>query len=665
MPSILSGWNRTLVIWVALIAGMAAIFPGPLSQAAPSVHVIINTSAHGQRENPHMWGLFIENICNDVDGGLYAQMIQNPDFKNDVPPADCKVVHGKWLSPDGHLHTPPRGGPMLAWRPVAWQPHQLRLRVVSTKPLSSAHQLSLRVQVVAGSAGVGNVGYWGMPLKAGRKYLITFYARTSGKNIPLDVALTNTQMTQHYAQHTIEVNSPNWHQFQVKLLSKGDSHQGMVTFTAHGPAKFYITLAQMFPISMCTGKPEFFRHDIVALLARLHPGFLRFPGGNFIEGISLADSYNWRKTVGPMIDRPGHMNYWGYRNTDGFGFMGWLRLTKRLHAEPLYCTSAGLLWNAQTIKGTNLNVYIRRMLSAVGFANDPVGTHWGNLRAKFGHHQPFGIKYVEIGNENGGPSYQHNYPIMGAALHRAFPSVIPIADDWDGLPPGHLQIIDQHFYPSEKWFRYHANQYDSYPENAPKVLVGEYAVGPSHSHYGDFRMTLAETAFMIGMERNCSKVILASYGVTLDNASAVHLHINLIQFNGRIAFGRSMYWVQYLFNHEQPATVFPTSIIPNNVVQHRLFADSGLTAGGHHMIIKVDNTSGYPVTANFLVRGSVRFSGSGIAYTLHTMHPSIDNNFRHPDRIVPVRSIFAVRGATLSYRFKPYSVTVLRVKTRE
>ncbi len=668
MLSVLSKWNRTLVIGAALAAGMAVLFADSVGEAAPSVHVIINTAAHGQRENPHMWGLFIENICNDVDGGLYAQMIQNPDFKNDVPPADCKVVNGKWLSPDGQLHPPPRGGPMLAWRPVALRPHQVSLRVVSTTPLSAAHQLSLRVQVAAGSAGVGNIGYWGMPLQAGRQYLVTFYARTSGKNLPVTVALTNTRLTQRYARHSVEINSPHWHKYQMKLLSTGDSHQGMLAFTARGPAKFYVTLAQMFPISRHTDKPEFFRHDIVALLSRLHPGFLRFPGGNFIEGISLADSYNWRKTVGPMIDRPGHMNFWGYRNTDGFGFMGWLRLTRRLHTEPMYCTSAGLLWNAQTLKGTHLSVYIRRMLSAVGFANDPASTHWGNLRARFGHPQPFGIKYVEIGNENGGPSYHRNYPIMEAALHKAFPSVIPIADDWGSVPPGHLQIIDQHFYPSKKWFRYHANQYDSYPESGPKVLVGEYAVGASHSHYGDFRMTLAETAFMIGMERNCSKVILASYGVTLDNAGASRAHINLIQFNDRIAFGRSMYWVQYLFNHEQPATVFPTTIIrngPGRMVQHRLFVDAGLTARGHHMIIKVDNASAYPVTGNFLLRGSARFTGSGVAYTLHTMNPGIDNNFRHPDRIVPMRSIFTAHGVNLSYRFKRYSITVLRVNTQE
>jgi len=665
MRMVLRGLGRAVATLLVLIAGGVAAISGK-SQAATPVGVVINTAVPGQQENPHMWGLFIENICNDVDGGIYAQMIRNPDFKNDVPPADCKVVHGKWISPDGHIHQPPAGGPMLAWMPVATSPHQVALRVVATQPLSKAHKLSLHVNIHSGIAGVGNVGYWGMPLKAGRTYQVTFYARTNRHGVPLAVSLTNTRQSRTYGRHMVNINSTHWQKYQIDVSCNSYSHQGMLTFTAHGPTDFNITLVQMFALSPRTGKPQFFRNDVVRLLTQLHPGFLRFPGGNFIEGISLADSYNWRRTIGPMIDRPGHMNFWGYRDTDGFGFLGWLRLARRLHAEPMYCTSAGLLWSAQTLKGTNLGIYIHRMLTAVAFANDSTGTYWGNLRAKQGYRKPFGIKFVEIGNENGGPSYDHNYPIMQAALRKAFPKVIPIADDWGGVPPGHPVIIDQHFYPTEKWFRHHASQYNNYPENGPKVFVGEYAVGSSHSHYGDFRMTLAETAFMIGMERNCSKVIMASYGVTLVNSGASRAHINLVQFNNRTAFGRSMYWVQYLFNHQQPATVYPATMNRNSVgkvLRHRLFVDAGRTRNGRHLIIKVDNASNQPVTLEFHLHGAVKFSGTGTAFTLHTRFPGTDNNFRNPDRIVPVRSLFVARDKLLQYHIKPYSITVLRADT--
>ncbi len=656
-----AGTFGTLMLVIA--AGIAFTRCGA-ALGAPDVQITIPTAVRGQRENPHMWGVFLENICHDVDGGLYAQMIQNPDFKNDVPPADCKVVNGRWLSPDGKFHPIPFGGPLFAWKPVADPGDRASLHVTGRHPLSAAHKLSLQIHVQSGIAGVGNIGYGGMPLHAGRKYLITFYARTPGPTVPLHVELTNTLLSTPYGTGVIAIHGRSWNKYHCVLKCSGTTYQGLLALRAHAPARFNLTLVQMFPESRRTGKPEFFRRDIFRLLARLHPGFLRFPGGNFIEGISLDDSYNWRQTVGPMIDRPGHMNFWGYRNTDGFGFMGWLRLASRLKTQPMYCTSAGLLWNAQTIKGTNLNLYIHRMLTAVAFANDPVGTRWGNLRAKFGHPKPFGIKFVEIGNENGGPSYHHNYPIMQAALEKAFPSVTPITDDWGGVPRGRLQIIDQHFYPSGKWFRHHANQYDAYPAHGPKVFVGEYAVGRAHNRLGDFHMTLAETAYMIGMERNCSKVIMASYGVTLDNAAAAPAHINLIEFNDRTAIGRSMYWVQYLFNHQQPRIVYPAVIHFNSHrgLRYRLFADAGVTADRRELIIKIDNASNHAITTELKLHGIAHFAGGGIVYTLHERNPRIDNNFLHPARVVPVRSVIKAAGKSLQYRFKPYSITVMRMR---
>ena len=439
-----------------------------------------------------------------------------------------------------------------------------------------------------------------------------------------------------------------------------------MTLISDGPATFHVNLVLMFPVSPETGRAEFFRHDIAQLIKRLHPGFLRFPGGNYIEGYSLDDSYNWRQTVGPMIDRPGHVNYWGYRDTDGFGFLGWLDLAQRIGAEPLYCTSAALLHNAPSLPGTNLQVYIHEMLSAVAFADNPVNTRWGALRAKSGHPAPFNLKYVEIGNENGGPSYDHNYHIMAHVLHRTFPKAIPIADNWGGIPSGRLSIIDDHYYGGQQWFLSHGNQYNAYPRSGPEVFVGEYAVGNTKARYGDFRSTLAETAFMIGMERNCDVVRLASYGVTLDNAGAGPCPINLIEFNDKTAFGRSSYWVQYLFNHNKPAMVYPTRVRVRGILKKQLrtprfFADGGISADGKHLIIKVDNASGSPMPTAIALRGIIKADSRGTAITLHESNPGLDNTFAHPTRVVPETSTFAVGAAAVRYTFKPCSVTVLRL----
>ena len=45
--------------------------------------------------------------------------------------------------------------------------------------------------------------------------------------------------------------------------------------------------------------------------------FLRIPGGCVIEGDTLALRFQWKKAIGPIADRPGHWDIWGYWNTDG------------------------------------------------------------------------------------------------------------------------------------------------------------------------------------------------------------------------------------------------------------------------------------------------------------------------------------------------------------
>ncbi len=675
-----------VAVAMALLAGVS----GTVIAATPPARITVDAAVPGRAENPRMWGVFIENICHDVDGGLYAQMIRNPDFQNDVPPADCQVVAGRWrkvnghlqwpphftrekngpdvawISVNGHIHQPPPGGPLLAWKPLEPTPGSVSLLIEKQKPLSGAHPLSLQVAAKQAGAGVANVGYWGMPIKKGRAYQVSFYARTpNGTAAAVQASLANANGTKHFAHTAVTISGSAWRRYRCTLRADGSTYHGALTLTATAPATFDINLVLMFPVSEKTGKAEFIRHDLLALLKRLHPGFLRFPGGNYIEGYSLDDSYNWRQTVGPMIDRPGHVNYWGYRDTDGFGYLGWLELAQRVEAQPLYCTSAGLLHSAQTIPGTNLNKYINEMLTAVAFANDPGDTRFGALRAQCGHPAHFDLKYLEIGNENGGPSYNRNYHIMAYALHKAYPGVIPIADDWGGIPSGPLSMVDKHYYPSQQWFLNHTNLYNRYPRTGPKIFVGEYAVGNTHARYGDFRSTLAETAFMIGMERNCDVVRLASYGVTLDNAGAVPCIINLIEFNDRTAFGRSSYWVQYLFNHNKPAVVYPTHVQLGVAVKHlktpRLFADAGVTANRRVLIIKVVNASGHAMPASIDLHGFTRIAHGGMAITLHERNPGLDNTFNHPNRVVPKTAPCGGLADHFRYTFRPYCVTILRV----
>ncbi len=78
------------------------------------------------------------------------------------------------------------------------------------------------------------------------------------------------------------------------------------------------------------------------LMADMQPKFLRFPGGNYLEGDTIATRFNWKKTIGDISQRPGHRNDgWGYWSTDGLGLLEFLEWCEDLQMQPLLAVYAG------------------------------------------------------------------------------------------------------------------------------------------------------------------------------------------------------------------------------------------------------------------------------------------------------------------------------------
>lgn len=557
------GCKTMFVAWVS--RAIVVFATGTMAMAAPHATITINTHAAGRQENPDMWGIFLEDINNCVDGGLYAQLIRNPDFQNNVPPSDCKIVRGQWQLPNGQFTNPPPGGALYGWTPLAADPAVLT--VVKTRPLSAAHPRSVCITAAKAGAGVVNSGYWGMNIQKGHNYHLSFFAReTANSPQKISAVLIGRRAVKLSMPESVNVAVHQWKKYTLNLHAAGSDTRGRLALTLRRPGSVTLTLALLFPENSATGEPELFRPDLLRLLQQLHPGFLRFPGGNYVEGVSLGDSYNWRKTVGPMKNRPGHYNCWGYRNTDGFGYLQYLELCQALKTVPLYGTSAGMPLGyfyptdpIPSATGAALKPFIKRMLSAVAFADEPKATKWGALRAQYGHPKPFGLKYVEIGNENGGPIYVENAKRMALALKKTLPNIIAIRTAWSARLAKIIPLGDEHYYASPDMFYVDSTEFNSRSRHTPvRSFVGEYAV--IGDGFGNLRGALAEAAYMTGMERNCDVVRMASYAPLFQDTDGYQWQPDLIAFNTANAFGRSSYWVQWMFSNNRPDVVFPTHV---------------------------------------------------------------------------------------------------------
>ena len=84
--------------------------------------------------------------------------------------------------------------------------------------------------------------------------------------------------------------------------------------------------------------------------------FLRFPGGCYVEGGDwLKDRFQWKQSLGPAVDRPGHYNeIWGYWSTDGVQSNSYfLVITSYLLA--ITPAGQGVICQASCIGGTEQN----------------------------------------------------------------------------------------------------------------------------------------------------------------------------------------------------------------------------------------------------------------------------------------------------------------------
>jgi alpha-L-arabinofuranosidase len=123
------------------------------------------------------------------------------------------------------------------------------------------------------------------------------------------------------------------------------------------------------------------------LLADMKPAFLRFPGGNYLEGNTIATRFEWKKTIGDTARRPGHLdNAWHYWSSDGMGLLEFLEWYEDLHMQPLLAVYAGYSLRGERVApGPDLEPYVAEALDEIEYVTGPVTSARGARRAKDGH----------------------------------------------------------------------------------------------------------------------------------------------------------------------------------------------------------------------------------------------------------------------------------------
>jgi alpha-L-arabinofuranosidase len=209
--------------------------------------------------------------------------------------------------------------------------------------------------------------------------------------------------------------------------------------------------------------------------------------------------------------------------------------------------------------------YVQDALDAIEYANGPATSTWGAVRARNGHPAPFRLKYLEIGNENGGPAYHERYALFYDAIKARYPEIRLIANLWSGRPENRpVEILDEHYYSTPEFFINQATKYDRYDRKGPRIYVGEYAVTQNGGE-GNLRAAVGEAAFMTGMERNSDIVVMASYAPLFANVNYKKWNPDLINFDSHRVYGLPGYYVQKMFAENRGDVVLPVSVAAEEI----------------------------------------------------------------------------------------------------
>jgi len=343
----------------------------------------------------------------------------------------------------------------------------------------------------------------------------------------------------------------------MEITATGNDDRGYLVLKGSRAGVIYLDVVSLFPPTF-KDRENGCRPDLAQMLADLHPRFMRFPGGCFIEGAygdGATNRFEWKKTVGPIEERPGHMNRnWGYKVTDGMGYHEYLQLAEDLGASAMFVVNIGI-GHEWKVEDTELDPFIQEALDAIEYANgSATETFYGKMRAANGHPEPFNLKYLEIGNEQefmlNRDDYMRRYMQFYRAIKTRWPELHLIADSYyfDNVTEP-VEMKDEHYYDTPDFFITQYGRYDQQSVSSTRIYVGEYAVTKDCGWWGNMNAAIGEAVFMEGCENNSEAVRMMSYAPIFTHEENCMWRPDMIRFNASMSYGTPSYYVQRMFSN--------------------------------------------------------------------------------------------------------------------
>lgn len=652
--------------YILFLAGLFLLFSPcgqTVSGAGKQYHLTIHARQPGATVQPTMYGVFFEDINFGADGGLYAELIKNRSFEFPQTLMAWKTFGKVEIRTDD--------------APFERNPHYVRLYHAGHKEKHT---------------GLENEGFRGMGMKKDATYRFSVWARSpqaSPQKIRIELIDAQNEI---FEKKELHIDAREWKKYEVTLKAGKEESHALLRIFLTSEGALDLEHFSLFPVDTWKGRENGLRKDLAEALHDLKPGVFRFPGGCIVEGTELTDRYEWKKTVGPVENRPLNLNRWHYTFTHrffpdyfqsyGLGFYEYFLLSEDLGAEPLPVINCGLVCQYQNNDAKahapldSLDCYIQDALDLIEFANGAITSHWGNVRATMGHPEPFNLKFLAVGNEQWGLEYVERLEVFVKALRVRHPEIkiigssgpSPDGKEFDSLWPEmkrlKVDLVDEHYYRSPEWFLSQATRYDGYDRKAPKVFAGEYACHPKNRK-NNFESALCEAAFMTGLERNADVVHMATYAPLFAHVDAWQWKPDMIWLDNLRCVKTPNYYVQQLYMHNAGTHTLP--VLMDNLPltgTDGLFASAVTDRAKETIIVKLVNVSETAKDIHLLMEGlSKKYKLSPmLEVTVLSGEKDAENTLDQPDVIIPQTHMQPFTDNTLALTVKKQSFYVITLK---
>jgi alpha-N-arabinofuranosidase len=326
-----------------------------------------------------VFGAFLEPIGNSIYNGLWAEILENPSFEDNLwsAPNIAKMLEERpELERSSGLALP------LPWEPL-YDSQGARYAPAWGDAANSTRSLLL-MSLPGQETGVKQRVY--LPVHRVLRFVGSVYVKHLSGPPELNVSIRRRDHPEEiFASQKLVLSGTTWRKYTYslevpsgKIASLGAADY---VIALNHETRVLLDLASLMPADNIDGMDP----EMIEMARAMKPSVVRF-GGNF------TSAYNWRDGIGSRDKRVSMLNIaWGMPEYNQFGTGEFLRFCQLVGAEPQIALNLGT--------GTPADA-----AAWVAYVN----AHWGD------HH---GGLLWELGNELWG-TFQVGYPVLSRVADR-------------------------------------------------------------------------------------------------------------------------------------------------------------------------------------------------------------------------------------------------------